>query len=145
MRSEEAKTKACVDAEIIDRGRGPEIKGTRVTVYDVLDYALECWPPERIAVWFKIRPQQVEAAIDYVRDHSVEVLTNYVKILERCEKGNQPEVQARLDAGRHKVRELVQQIRQVKARAEADIRDLIKKHRQSRVKENGDARDHGGQ
>ena len=24
--------------EIHDRGRGPEIKGTRITVYDVMDY-----------------------------------------------------------------------------------------------------------
>jgi len=27
-------------ADIIDRGRGPEIAGTRITVYDILDYYL---------------------------------------------------------------------------------------------------------
>jgi uncharacterized protein (DUF433 family) len=27
-----------LDAKIIDRGRGPEIAGTRITVYDVLDF-----------------------------------------------------------------------------------------------------------
>jgi uncharacterized protein (DUF433 family) len=28
-------------AKIIDRGRGPEIEGTRITVYDVMDYLTE--------------------------------------------------------------------------------------------------------
>lgn len=27
-----------LEAKIIDRGRGPEVAGTRITVYDVLDY-----------------------------------------------------------------------------------------------------------
>jgi hypothetical protein len=28
---------------IIDRGRGPEIAGTRITVYDILDYTTIGW------------------------------------------------------------------------------------------------------
>jgi uncharacterized protein (DUF433 family) len=28
-----------MNATIIDRGRGPEIAGTRITVYDIWDYA----------------------------------------------------------------------------------------------------------
>ena len=32
-----------MSAQIIDRGRGPEIAGTRITVYDVLDYFQEGW------------------------------------------------------------------------------------------------------
>ena len=27
-----------LEAKIIDRGRGPEVAGTRITVYDVLEY-----------------------------------------------------------------------------------------------------------
>jgi uncharacterized protein (DUF433 family) len=27
-----------LEAKIINRGRGPEIAGTRITVYDILDY-----------------------------------------------------------------------------------------------------------
>ena len=27
-----------LEAKIVDRGRGPEFAGTRITVYDVLDY-----------------------------------------------------------------------------------------------------------
>ena len=31
------------EATIIDRGRGPEIAGTRITVYDVMDYLKHGW------------------------------------------------------------------------------------------------------
>ncbi len=145
MKSAEVETTPNGESMIHDRGRGPEVRGTRITVYSILDYALECWPPERIADWFRITPQQVEAAIDYIREHTVEVLTDYIQILERSRRGNPPEVQAELDAGRAKLRELVGQIREVKAQAEADIRELIRNHREARAQENGDARDHGGQ
>ena len=31
------------EAKIIDRGRGPEIAGTRITVFDVMDYLENGW------------------------------------------------------------------------------------------------------
>ena len=36
-------------ARIIDRGRGPELKGTRITVYCIMDYLRAGDPPARIA------------------------------------------------------------------------------------------------
>src|SRR6266851_2765491 len=112
-------------AEIIDRGRGPEIKGTRITVYDVLDYILECWSPDRIATWFNIGSRQVDAAVDYIREHTIEVLTEYVKILERCARGNPPELQAKLAASHGRSRNLMKQIRAIHARTDAEIQELI--------------------
>ena len=38
-----------MDGIIIDRGRGPEIRGTRITVYDVLDYWKDGWRYDQIA------------------------------------------------------------------------------------------------
>jgi len=128
---------------IYDRGRGPEIKGTRITVYDILDYALECWPPERIAAWFDLQTSQVEAAIEYIGEHKIEVLTEYVKILERCRRGNPPELQAKLDARHAKFVEVVEQVRQIKARADAEIHETIQRHR-SQPAESAHAADHGG-
>lgn len=144
MRSDEMAT-ALPQAEIHDRGRGPEIKGTRITVYSVLDCMLECWPPDRIATWFNITLPQVEAAVDYIREHTIEVLTNYIKILERSAAGNPPDLQARLDAGHEKFQELVRQVRQVKSRADEEIQELIRQHREARAKEREDAGNHGGQ
>jgi uncharacterized protein (DUF433 family) len=117
------------DEIIDDPGRGPEIKGTRITVHDILDYALECWPPERIAAWLDLQTSQVEAAIEYIGERKIEVLTEYVKILKRCQRGNPPELQAKLDARHGKFMAVVEQVRQIKARADAEIHETIQRHR----------------
>ena len=41
-----------LEAKIIDRGRGPEIAGTRITVYDILDYYDSGWHRDLIADQF---------------------------------------------------------------------------------------------
>src|SRR5262249_58817322 len=116
--------------QIIERGSGPTIKGTRITVYSIIDYLLEGWPPERIAAWFDLRTDAVEAAIEYIRENTIEVLREYLKILERCERGNPPELQAELEASRVKFRQLVEEVRGVETRAKAEITDLIRRHRE---------------
>lgn len=132
---------------IIDRGRGPEIKGTRITVYDVLDYVIEGWHPARIAAFFRISSDQVLAAMEYIQEHTLEVITDYQKILERCARGNPPELQAKLDANHEKFLELVRQIREAKARGEdeARIRELVRDFREAKAQEKTHARTDGGQ
>ena len=85
-------------AQIINRGRGPEIAGTRITVYDVLDYRKHGWHRDRIAsaVSAVVRGQ-IQAAFDYIDAHTDEVMADYQRILERHKK-YPPEVQAKLDA-----------------------------------------------
>jgi hypothetical protein len=41
-------------AKIIDCGRGPEIEGTRITVYDVVEYLQEGWHYDQIAGLFRL-------------------------------------------------------------------------------------------
>ena len=48
-----------MDAVIIDRGRGPEIAGTRITVFDVLDYLQAGWDEKGIAVVLSLGTDQV--------------------------------------------------------------------------------------
>ena len=60
---------------IIDRGRGPEIAGTRTTVLDLLPYLKMGWHPASIALVFNLSPEEVEAAADYYRKHETEVMT----------------------------------------------------------------------
>jgi uncharacterized protein (DUF433 family) len=52
-----------IEAKIIDRGRGPELAGTRITVYDVLDYHEQGWQRDMIADTLELSAQQVEVAI----------------------------------------------------------------------------------
>jgi hypothetical protein len=49
-----------LEAKIIDRGRGPEIAGTRITVYDVLDYHKGGMHRDLIAGTLELSSQQVE-------------------------------------------------------------------------------------
>ena len=83
---------------IINPGRGSEIAGTRITVYDVLDYHRQGWHPSAIAATLRLSSAQVEAAIAYVEQHKEEVMAAYQRLLERSAQGNPPEVRARLDA-----------------------------------------------
>jgi uncharacterized protein (DUF433 family) len=99
---------------IIDRGNGPEIAGTRITVYSVLDWVLEGWHSARIATFFRISSQQVEAAMKYIQDHKLEVISAYAEILERCARGNPPELKARLVKYKGKARRLREKLRRGK-------------------------------
>jgi uncharacterized protein (DUF433 family) len=131
-------------AEFIhDRGRGPEIKGTRITVYDVLDYVLAGWHRERIADLLRVHPEEVQAAMEYIEEHKIEVLKAYVRILERCARGNPPELQAKLDANHERFLQLVSRVREAKARGDTDVGAIIAEYRQVRAQEASEARNHG--
>jgi uncharacterized protein (DUF433 family) len=82
---------------IIDRGRGPEIAGTRITVYDILDYTTQGWHHTAIAAWLHISSRQVLAAIEYIEQNKEAVLAEYQKMLDREDLGNPKEIQARLN------------------------------------------------
>ena len=85
-------------AQIINRGRGPEIAGTRITVYDVMDYRQQGWHRDCIAALFRLSSDQVQAALDYIAAHEAEVAEVYQKILDR--QKNPPDIQAKLEANR---------------------------------------------
>lgn len=99
-------------AEIIDRGRGPEIKGTRITVYDVIDYWQEGWRPEQIAGLFRLPLDDVQAAIGYIEAHEDEVMADYRQILKRHARIQYtPEVEAKLAHNRQKLHAKLAQLR----------------------------------
>ncbi len=127
---------------IIDRGRGPEIKGTRITVYSILDYVLDGWHPHRIAALFRIGSHQVEAAIEYIENHRDEVMATYEQILEREQRGNPPELQAKLDAGHERFQELVARIRGVEEKdpvmRRQKVAEMIREHREKGSQETVD-------
>ncbi|MBL7041268.1 MAG: DUF433 domain-containing protein [Pirellulaceae bacterium] len=83
---------------IIDRGRGPEIEGTRITVYDIWDYAKDNWHRDAIAATLRLSSSQVSAALEYIEDHKDKVLSEYEGILERERRGNPSGLQAKLDS-----------------------------------------------
>ena len=92
--------------DIINRGRGPEIAGTRITVYDVLAYHLDGWHHTAIAGTLRLSSAEVLSALRYIEEHREEVLARYQALAERAARGNPPEVQAKLDAIEEKYRQL---------------------------------------
>ncbi len=112
-----------LEAKIIDRGRGPEIAGSRITVFDVLDYLEEGWDSVQIALFFRLSTRQVNAAVRYIEEHKDEVMAEYQKILDRCARGNPPELQAKLDAGHERFLAMVRERQQAKAQENGDAGD----------------------
>jgi uncharacterized protein (DUF433 family) len=108
-----------MEAAIIDRGRGPEIAGTRITVYTILDYLELGWHRDRIAIHFRLSSDQVQAAIDYVEANK-EVMTDYQSILERCANArNPPEIEAKAKESRKKLLAFRRQLKKAKERGES--------------------------
>src|SRR6476646_4534314 len=78
---------------IHDRGRGPEIVGTRITVYNLLPHFLDSTATESyICQLYELTPEQVTAARAYVLNNAETVLAAYLKIEEQMTVGNSPEV-----------------------------------------------------
>jgi uncharacterized protein (DUF433 family) len=109
-----------LEAKIIKSGRGPEIAGTRITVYDVLQYHQTGWHRDLIADTLELSSQQVEAAIRYIEDHRDEVMAAYEKNMERIRRGNPPELQAKLDAAHERLQARLRELREAKNREMQD-------------------------
>ena len=79
---------------IIDRGRGRELAGTRVTVYCVMDYVRAGDPPSQIAEELDLTEEQVQAALEYINAHRDEVEAQYEAILKRVSQPNPDWIEA---------------------------------------------------
>jgi uncharacterized protein (DUF433 family) len=106
--------------EIHDRGRGPELKGTRITVYDIIPYRLRGRGPAEIADILRpgypdITAAHIEALFRYMDGHHDEVMVVHHKIEERIARGNPPEVEEKLEHSRAKLEALREEFRRRKA------------------------------
>ena len=96
---------------IIDRGRGPELAGTRVTVFDVLHYLDAGHGPTYIGAVLGISTPEVQALLRYIEEHREEVRAENQKILDRIARGNPPEVEAKRKESRAKLAALREELR----------------------------------
>jgi uncharacterized protein (DUF433 family) len=79
---------------IIDRGRGPEIERTRVTVYRIMDFVREGSAVPCIAKELGLTEEQVQIALDYLNTHRASVDAEYDRILQRVQQRNTAEIEA---------------------------------------------------
>jgi uncharacterized protein (DUF433 family) len=68
--------------EIIHRGRGPELAGIRITVYDLIPYLQAGHGPTYIAAVLGLSTDEVKALMQYIEDHKEEVMAENKKIEE---------------------------------------------------------------
>lgn len=74
---------------IHDRGRGPEIVGTRITVYNLLPDFLDPTATEAdLCRVYELTPEQVAAARAYVLNNPDTVLAEHLKIEAKMAAGN---------------------------------------------------------
>ena len=73
-------------------------------MYTVLDYLRAGRTRDWIAALLHLSSDQVQAAMDYIRDHDTQVNAEYKAIVARIEKGNPAQVEEQLRANREKVK-----------------------------------------
>ena len=73
-------------AAIIRTERGLTIAGTRITLYDVMDYVTEQYPPKFIRAMLSLTDEQVKAALSYIDAHRAEVEAEYQTVLKETEE-----------------------------------------------------------
>jgi uncharacterized protein (DUF433 family) len=78
---------------IHERGRGPEVVGTRITVYNLLPHFLDPTITEaEICGFYGLTAEQVSAARAYILNNVDVVLAEHLKIEARIAAGNPPDV-----------------------------------------------------
>jgi len=73
-------------AGIIRTERGLTIAGTRITLYDVMDYVVGQYPPTFIQGLFELTEEQLNAALSYIEAHRPEVEAEYQQVIEENEE-----------------------------------------------------------
>ncbi len=79
---------------IINRGRGPEIEGTRLTVYRIMDFIRDHCSMTTIAEELDLSEAQIQAALDYIAANRADVEAAYDQLLQRVQQANPPHIQA---------------------------------------------------
>jgi uncharacterized protein (DUF433 family) len=71
---------------IIRTERGLIIAGTRITLYDVMDYMTAQYPPKFIQGLFDLTEEQIDTALAYIEAHRTEVEAEYQQVLKEAEE-----------------------------------------------------------
>jgi uncharacterized protein (DUF433 family) len=96
--------------EIVDRGRGPQLSTSRITVQDVVPMLQRnCTPEEIMEVIPVLKLEELQVIQQYVRDHHDEVLEQDRRIRERtANRVTPPEILAIRRKGRAKMLALLE-------------------------------------
>lgn len=71
---------------IVRTERGLTISGTRITLYDVMDYVKAQYPSKFIRGLFNLTDEQMNAALSYIETNRAEVEAEYQIVLQEAEE-----------------------------------------------------------
>ena len=70
---------------VVRTSRGLSIAGTRITIYQIMDFLHAEWPPKLIQQWLDLTDTQIVDVIEYIIAHRTEVETEYQQVLRQAE------------------------------------------------------------
>ena len=71
---------------IVHTERGLTIAGTRITIYDIMDYVTAQYPAKFIRGLFDLTEAQINAPLAYIEANRAEVEAEYQRVLEEAEE-----------------------------------------------------------
>lgn len=71
---------------VIRTGRGLTIAGTRITLYQILDYLKAGWSSDQIQYLHRLTDAQMAGTLAYIEGHRMEVESEYELVLRRAEE-----------------------------------------------------------
>jgi uncharacterized protein (DUF433 family) len=77
-----------------NRNGTPSVRGTRLTVYNIMDHHLAGRSAASIGEFYDIPKGDAQAAVDYIDAHLSELMPTYQRDLERNRRGNPPHIEA---------------------------------------------------
>ncbi len=99
---------------IVDRGRGPQLSTSRITVQDLVPYLQQHYSHEQIReIMPVLTVEEIQVVERYVQDHYEEVMEQDRLIRERsANRTTPPEVEERLRQGRLKMAALREEFKE---------------------------------
>ena len=105
-----------------NRNNTPAIRGTRLTVYTIMDHYFSGWSTASMADLFRITLEECNAAVMYINSHMNELMPVYQKMLERDRQGDPPEVRARYAESHDRLMALKEKLDHQKREGAGDVR-----------------------
>jgi len=71
---------------IVTTERGLALRGTRITLYDVMDYLKADYPHKSIRDIFNLTDEQMNGVLAYIEAHQAEVEAEYQEVLQTAQE-----------------------------------------------------------
>jgi uncharacterized protein (DUF433 family) len=71
---------------VIRTGRGLTVAGTRITLYAIMDFIKEDYPPKLIRYKFNLTERQMADVLAYIEEHREEVEAEYQQVIKEAEE-----------------------------------------------------------